>query len=167
MGRSDLWETPYDVFFYIEDKFLKDRLFDVDLCGDMHNSKVNDFVSEETNLFSLAPSNFKENSAAWMNPPYRKKSSTNTYDFSQFFKYASDVRLHSKIPVAVLVSTTISSSKIFQDLVGSTPAERKNNNAEIYFYPKRIKFLDMNKKIQSTPSFSSMVIIFRPFEETK
>lgn len=168
MARSDLWSTPQNIFHYIEKNFLKDCKFGIDLCSTLENTKVkSNFILEENDLFSFSPGDFKDFGAAWMNPPYRKKSLAYTHDFSDFFKFAADVRTQSKIPVAVLVSTIISSSVIFQELVGSTPGNRQKNNAEIYFYPKRIKFIDEFGSVQNTPSFSSMIIIFRPFEDIK
>lgn len=165
MPRSDNWETPKDVFLNIEKWYLKDVKFDVDLCASESNTKVSKFISESMDLFHFSPDFFKNFTAGFMNPPYRKKSIEFPNAFSDFLNYAYNIRKYSSIPVAVLVSTIISSSQTFQELVGPTPTEQKKNNAELYFYPKRIKFIDENGLIQKVPSFSSMVIIFRPFED--
>lgn len=160
LTRTDNWETPQFIFEHIEKEYLKGK-FSIDLCADLENSKCTKFIDESLNLFAINPYFFQNETAAFMNPPYRKKSKSTRYAFSDFMIYAESVRRKSNIDVACLVSANITSSETFQDLVGETEFDRQLNYNEIHFIPKRVKFLNESKQIEKNPSFSSMVIIFR------
>lgn len=160
LTRSDNWETPFEIFNLIEDFYLKGK-FDIDLCASAANTKCDSFISEKINLFTLYPNHFKYRKAAFMNPPYRKKMKSEKYALPDFITYAESIRTHSDIDVACLVSANITSSVVFQDVIGETEKDRKINHVELFFIPKRVQFLNESKQIEKNPAFASMVVIFR------
>ena len=144
------WATPWDVFRYIEKNYLRDR-FDYDLCATSKNSKCRRYFSIDNPPDSRSVSNKN----CWMNPPYTRGVT------GRFLKIASDLAKHQGCTVAVLLPTICSSAEYFRTYVGEYEHERKAGSIEIYFYPKRIRFLDEDGRPGKTPNFSSMVVIFR------
>ena len=91
-----------------------------------------------------------------MNPPYTRGVT------GRFLKIASDLAEYQGCTVAVLLPTICSSAEYFRTCMsGNTSTRERPRSIEIYFYPKRIRFLDEDGRPGRTPNFSSMVVIFR------
>ena len=63
-SKSDLWETPQDLFDDLNDEFI----FTTDVCANKENAKV-------MNYFSKEKDGLQQNwlGCCWMNPPYGRE----------------------------------------------------------------------------------------------
>ena len=157
LNHKDDWETPKEVFKYIEEYYLRGK-FNIDLAADKQNTKCKEYIDEQTDLFDYDVSKLKNNNC-WLNPPYSKKSKTKKYSLEDFFIKAMEIRLLGNT-VAILSFSNITSNRWFDELVGNTEFDRANNDVELYFVSNRIQFLN-NGIVQSGNPFASMVVIFR------
>ena len=161
-GKDD-WGTPVDVYKHIEKEYAK-KPFELDACASDYNFKHENYYSKKDDMFS------KElDCTTFMNPIYGKKGwktdkktgekSFNKHGTGDFIEFAYKQHFKHDSTITILVFSNISSSDYFQRCVGETPKIRKENECEIFFYAKRISFLDSNKKTVGMLSLASMVIV--------
>lgn len=162
-GKDD-WGTPINVYHYIEKEYVK-KQFQLDACASDYNFKHQNYYSKKDNMFSK-----QLDCTTFMNPIYGKKGwktdkktnqkTFNEYGTGDFIEFAHKQHFKHDSTIAILVFSNVSSSDYFQKYVGATPEIRKRNECEVFFYPKRISFLDSNKKTVGMPSLASMVIVY-------
>ena len=156
MSGNQNWETPPELFEYIERKYLESK-FDYDLCASKSNTKCEKYFSKENSIFDASYTQLQDKNL-WCNPPYSGDSTHGTAHFVSLCHY---LNIHYRCTVALLLPTTCTSSRYFQTHIGEDMKDCNSNNAEVYFLPKRIKFISETGATQQNASFSSMVIIFR------
>jgi len=157
-SRQD-YETPDHIFKQIQKTLgLK---FTLDLCANKQNTKCDMYISENIDLFHIDLYKLSDlcNRDLWMNPPYRRNSKSEK-GVADFLYKADEIRTRCKSNVAVLVSSNITSTKFFADIVGVTEEERRMNDIELYFVKGRVRFL-LDKKECNTNPLASMIVLFR------
>jgi len=160
LTHKDDYETPDKVFDYICRTYNVNP--EIDACASKTNSKCGD------NFISLKENFLKSNiiKSFFINCPYRKTEYNSDGGIlkpgiTEFMHHAYNLHIKNNITVVALVFANSSSTPWFQECVGETEECRRKNHAEVYFYPKRIRFLDESHNPTGSPVFSSLIIIWR------
>ena len=130
-SKTDLWETPRNLFDILNDEFH----FDIDVCALPENAKCDRFYTPEQDGLSQP---WIGN--CWCNPPYGR-------EVGQWVKRAFLASASGSTVVMLLPART--DTKWFHEYI--------YNKAEVRFLKGRLKF--GNSK-NSAP-FPSMIVIFR------
>lgn len=134
-SKTDLWETPQDLFDELNDEFG----FDIDVCATPENAKCEKYYTKENNGL-----NQHWYGVVWCNPPYGR-------EIGKWVKKAYETNfLENNYIVMLLPART--DTKWFHEYI------YKNKRAEIRFLKGRLKF--GNSK-NSAP-FPSMIVVLRP-----
>ena len=128
---KDEWETPYEVFNHFNNIFN----FDLDVCADENNKKLDNYISKEEN--GLIKDWDKKN---WCNPPY---SNGNQW---KFVKKAYEEGLNGKLSVLLIPVKT--DTKDWHNYVMKADY--------IQFIKSRLKFIGG----RSNAPFPSCIVIF-------
>lgn len=137
MKKSDLWETPLDLFNDLHKEFS----FDIDLCSNGSNNKVSRYCTE---YFALEPGSFK---CGFMNPPYSCPKA--------FIEKAYDDSLHSTIVALIKCDTSTQTWAVIWDYETGQPKP----GVTVRFLPKRLKFNHPDVYKPMTAPFPSAIII--------
>lgn len=133
-SKTDLWETPQDLFDELNDEFG----FDIDVCATKENAKCSRyFTKEQDGLLQ------DWDGVVWCNPPYGKEIGKWVEKAYKSYKDGSTV---------VMLLPARTDTKWFHNYI--------YGKAEIRFIRGRLKF---GGSKNSAP-FPSMVVIFRPKE---
>ena len=130
-SKTDMWETPQELF----DELDKEFQFDLDVCAIPENAKCKAFYTPEQDGLSQP-----WKGTCWCNPPYGR-------DIGQWVRRAFLASISGSTVVMLLPSRT--DTKWFHDYI--------YKRAEIRFVKGRLKF--GNSK-NSAP-FPSMIVVFR------
>ena len=130
-SKTDMWETPQDLF----DELDKEFHFDLDVCATQENAKCNRYYTPEQDGLSKP-----WDGTCWCNPPYGR-------GIGQWVRRALFASFGGATVVMLLPART--DTKWFHDYI--------YKRAEIRFLKGRLKF--GNSK-NSAP-FPSMVVIFK------
>lgn len=130
-SNTDNWATPQSFF----DEVAKEFKFDVDVCADEYNHKVDKYFTKEQDGLSQDWDGF-----VWCNPPYGR----------EIGKWVERVSKHSGGGVMLLPART--DTRWFHDWI--------YGKAEIRFIKWRLKFGDS----KNSAPFPSMLVIYRSNE---
>lgn len=130
-SKTDMWETPQDLFNELDKEFH----FDLDVCATQENAKCKRYYTPEQDGLS-----HPWKGTCWCNPPYGRK-------IGQWVRRALFASVSGYTVVMLLPART--DTKWFHDYI--------YKRAEIRFVKGRLKF--GNSK-NSAP-FPSMIVIFR------
>lgn len=133
-SRTDLWETPQDLFDRLNDEFH----FEIDVCALPHNTKCERFFTPEQDGLSQ-----HWGGCCWCNPPYGKQ-------VSEWVRKAWESSAAGSTVVMLLPART--DTRWFHEYIYENP------RVEIRFVRGRLKF-GGNK---NGAPFPSMVVIFKP-----
>lgn len=134
-SKTDLWETPQDLFDELNDEFG----FDIDVCATKENAKCSRYFTKEQNgLFQ------DWDGVVWCNPPYGR-------EIGKWVKKAYETNLRENNYIVMLLPAR-TDTKWFHDYI------YQKNYVEIRFIKGRLKF---GCSKNSAP-FPSMVVVFRP-----
>ena len=131
-SNTDLWSTPQEFF----DKLNEEFAFELDVCADDSNHKVNKYFTKETNGLEQ---DWYPN-ICWMNPPYGR-------EIKHWVKKAYEESLKGAVVVCLLPARTDTSW--WHDYV------MKSN--DIRFIRGRLKFGNS----QNSAPFPSAVVVFK------
>ena len=134
-SKTDLWETPQDLFDELNDEFG----FDIDVCATPQNAKCEKYYTKEDNGL-----NQPWDGVVWCNPPYGR-------EIGKWVKKAYETNLRENNYIVMLLPAR-TDTKWFHDYI--------YGKAEIRFIRGRLKF---GGSKNSAP-FPSMVVVFRPKE---
>lgn len=135
-SKTDLWETPQDLF----DKLNNEFQFTLDVCATPENAKCDKFYTEEQDGLE-----HPWKGTVWYNPPYGR-------GIGQWVRRALFASVSGSTVVMLLPART--DTKWFHDYI------YKRNNVEIRFIRGRLKF---GGSKNSAP-FPSMVVVFMPHD---
>ena len=127
------WETPS----YLFNKYNDIYNFELDVCAEAHNTKLDNYISPEQN--GLKTSWADRN---WCNPPYR--------NVSEWVEKAYKESWEDRLTVMLLPART--DTKWFHRYI------YKRDNVEVEFLKGRLKFVGA----QHAAPFPSMIVIFKP-----
>lgn len=130
--KSDLWETPQDLFDRLNDIFN----FDADVCATKNNTKLPVYISPDKNGLTARWSDYGQ--MCWMNPPYSR--------IFDWIKKAYSEHLTDHISVVCLVPAR-TDTRWFQDYC---------SKGNIIFLRGRLKF---GNNENSAP-FPSCLVMF-------
>lgn len=133
-SKTDLWETPQDLFDELNDEFG----FDIDVCATKENAKCSRYFTKEQNGLLQ-----DWDGVVWCNPPYGR-------EIGKWVEKAYKSYQDGAIIVMLLPART--DTKWFHDYI--------LEKAEIRFIRGRLKFGGS----KNAAPFPSMVVIFRPKE---
>jgi len=131
-SNTDLWSTPQEFF----DKLNEEFAFELDVCADDSNHKVNKYFTKETNGLEQD----WHPHICWMNPPYGR-------EIKHWVKKAYEESLKGAVVVCLLPARTDTSW--WHDYV------MKSN--DIRFIRGRLKFGNS----QNSAPFPSAVVVFK------
>ena len=135
-SKTDLWETPQDLF----DKLNNEFQFTLDVCATPENAKCDNFYTKEQDGLK-----YPWKGAVWCNPPYGR-------GIGQWVRRALFASVSGSTVVMLLPART--DTKWFHDYI------YKRNNVEIRFIRGRLKFGGS----KNSASFPSMVVVFMPHD---
>lgn len=136
-SRKDLWGTPQTFF----DELNKEFHFTLDVCALPENAKCTVYYTTEMDGLSR-----KWEGVVWCNPPYGR-------EIGKWVKHGLDASYKGATVVMLLPART--DTKWFHEFI--------YGKAEIRFVRGRLKF----GGCQNPAPFPSMVVIYRPKEETE
>lgn len=134
-SKTDLWETPQDLFDELNDEFG----FDIDVCATKENAKCSRYFTKEQNGILQ-----DWDGVVWCNPPYGR-------EISEWVRKAYETNLRENNYIVMLLPAR-TDTKWFHDYI------YQKNYVEIRFIKGRLKF---GCSKNSAP-FPSMVVVFRP-----
>lgn len=134
-SKTDLWETPQDLFDELNDEFG----FDIDVCATPENAKCEKYYTKENNGLDQP-----WYGVVWCNPPYGR-------EIGKWVRKAYETNFRENNYIVMLLPAR-TDTKWFHEYI------YKNKRVEIRFLKGRLKF--GNSK-NSAP-FPSMIVIFRP-----
>ena len=134
-SRTDLWETPQDLF----DKLNEEFHFTLDVCALPENAKCESYYTPEIDGLSQ-----KWSGVCWCNPPYGRQ-------IGKWVEKAAREREEGTTVVMLLPART--DTKWFHDYIYKF-------YAEIRFIRGRLKF----GGVQNSAPFPSMIAIFRGYK---
>ena len=132
-SKTDLWETPQDLFDRLDDEFG----FDLDACAMPENAKCAAYYTPEMDGLSQP-----WDGVVWCNPPYGRKIGT-------WVKKAFDENRRNNNYIVMLLPAR-TDTRWFHDYI--------LNKAEVRFIRGRLKF----GGAKNSAPFPSMVVVFRP-----
>lgn len=135
-SKTDLWETPQDLF----DKLNNEFQFTLDVCATPENAKCDKFYTKDQDGLK-----HPWKGTVWRNPPYGR-------GIGQWVRRALFASVSGSTVVMLLSART--DTKWFHDYI------YKRNNVEIRFIRGRLKF---GGSKNSAP-FPSMVVVFMPHD---
>ena len=144
-GKDD-WETPTDLFAALHKEFN----FTLDAAASDANHKLPRYYTKETD--GLAHS--WANERVFCNPPYSRKTKTNPGQEAWIEKAYNEAQ---KGALVVMLIPARTDTKAFHRYILS--------HAEIRFIEGRLRFEDNGETRDAAP-FPSMVVIFRPKEDS-
>lgn len=130
-SKTDLWETPQDLF----DKLNEEFGFELDVCATSSNKKCERFYTKWDNGLKLGWAKMN-----WMNPPYGR-------EIGKWVEKAHRIAQDGGVTVALLPART--DTKWYHDYI--------YGKHEIRFIKGRLKF---GGSKNSAP-FPSMIVIFK------
>ena len=130
-SKTDMWETPQDLFDDLDREFN----FDLDVCATQENAKCKRYYTPEQDGLSQP-----WDGTCWCNPPYGR-------DIGQWVRRALFASFGGSTVVMLLPART--DTKWFHDYI--------YKRAEIRFVKGRLKF--GNSK--DNAPFPSMIVVFR------
>ncbi|MDA8000531.1 MAG: phage N-6-adenine-methyltransferase, partial [Alphaproteobacteria bacterium] len=138
LNQTGIGITPMSVIEWIEAK--ANLKFTLDGCAQKHHARLKRYITPEENF--LTTQRDFSNETVWLNPPYTaaRKGAPGIADF---IARAAQIRLDYNAHFVLLLESNMTGTKYFTQYVGSTPEDRARLNTEIYFYPKRINFLNL------------------------
>lgn len=145
MKDSDLWETPDELFKYLQEVYN----IDIDLCATAGNAKCKQFCSS---ILDVPSDWLRGHTAAFMNPPYS--------DIAPFIRKAYE--LSEYCTVVMLVPSSIKTCKYMDFLdEGNGIVRQWKQGVEWLDLSRRTKFKHPTKKA-SSPSFGCSLLVFTP-----
>lgn len=130
-SNKDDWETPQDLFDYFNNIFN----FDLDVCANKSNKKLNNYFSEKDNALIC---NWSRKN--WCNPPYSKGKQW------KFVRKAYEESLRGKLTVCLIPART--DTKAWHEYVIKAD--------HIQYIKGRLKFVGA----KSSAPFPSVIVIF-------
>ena len=141
---SDLWETPQNLFDYIENMY---KYFQIDLCANKDNTKCVKWVED---IKEFSETNKIHYDRAWVNPPYSKMKEVS----EACFKLLEDNQIDN---IAMLIPSTRTEQEWFKKLFLYV--------SEGYFIQPRIKF-ELNGKPGQSNNHPSMLLYLDKYHDS-
>lgn len=148
--ESDFWETPDEVldnmFELLSELGICDReKFDIDVCANEHNAKVDLFIDEQMNALANDWA-IRDNTLAWCNPPYSRGNVDKFVDKA--------IEQMDKGVITVMLLNTDNSTKWFNRIVSHASHIVMITSGRIRFVNKK------TGKSGGTPLKPNMIAIF-------
>lgn len=153
LDQTGIGITPMSVIEWIERK--ASIKFTLDGAAQPHHARMKRYITPEENF--LTTDRDFTNEAIWLNPPY-VQSRKDRPGTGAFIERALRIRDKFGARLILLLESNMSGTHYFTKYVGSTPEDRLKLKTVIYFYPRRINFLNL----KNTNPKSSIFVEYVP-----